>query len=298
MSAERAALRDDYSIKNGFGFGVDPIADRPVVSQLELKGIELGLGAGTGFALATSMLPVSRVADLHTRVAALKSTQAEINTVGRTAGEQLMQQYLDGTARLAGHRAEHSLSYDFRNWTRFLEPSNLPENVAVDHAAWHTLRGSLQTLDHNNATRLPNAASLDNLAFDTVRREAEMPFLSQLRVPKDWNPTPEISAYNSGVHDFNSGLKAMTAEHEAFKAADLKHLGKIAGALGLAYTIDTELDYSLLRNRSHSMYSYATDIVSPIIGTLLTRKLGYGAPFVVPVAAHLAEKLLFEHRVD
>lgn len=85
MSAEHAAWRDEYSLKNGFGFGVDPIADRPIVTQLELKGIELGLGAGTGFALATSMLPTSRVADLDTRVAALKSTQAEINSVGRTS---------------------------------------------------------------------------------------------------------------------------------------------------------------------------------------------------------------------
>lgn len=209
-----------------------------------------------------------------------------------------MQQYVDGTARLAGHRAEHSLSYDFRNWTSFLEPSNLPENVAVDYAAWQTVRGSLSTLDHNNATQLSNALSLDNRAFDTVRREAEMPFLSQLRIPQGWNPTPEITTYNSQVRDFNSGLNAMTAEHQAFKAADYKHLGKIAAALGLAYTIDTELDYSLLRNRSYSMYSLATDIASPIVGTLLAKRFGYGAPFVVPVAAHLAEKLLFEHKID
>ncbi len=90
----------------------------------------------------------------------------------------------------------------------------------------------------------------------------------------------------------------MTDEHEAFKAADYKHLGKIAAALGFAYTIDTELDYSYLRNRSHSMYTYGTDIAAPIIGTLLNRKFGYGASFVVPVAAHLAEKLLVERRVD
>ncbi len=121
MSAERVDWRDEYSLKNGFGFGNDPLADRSVKSQLEFKGIELGLGAGTAFALATSTHPVSRVADLDNRVAGLGSTQAEINAVGRAAGEQLMQQYLDGTSRLAEHRRSTPYRMTLGNGPAFLD---------------------------------------------------------------------------------------------------------------------------------------------------------------------------------
>jgi hypothetical protein len=235
------------------------------------------------------------LSNLNERVDGLVTTLNDVKQTGTLVSDKLREDFISFTKTLHEEQKGKSLPNDLNKWSQPEVAANLTPGQSAMHKTWTGLRDELQILDHNNAIRLGDAASIQTIVRDThYSNAARLPQLRELNLK---NGEPEFGKYNALVENYNSRITGMLDEQKGYTKLEGRTSAKIGAGVIAAFGTNTALDYTVFKDRSVSLVTSLTDMASPAVGALLTRKFGPAAMYVAPVVAHIGEKLLYEHTV-